>query len=97
MTPEGLTKVKLKKYLRDRGAYFFMPVQTGYGAPTLDFLVCLRGSFIGYETKARGKDLTPRQKMAARAIAAAGGAVFRVTLDEQGELKFDAVINKEAV
>jgi len=90
MTPEALTKVKLRRYLSDRGAYYFMPVQTGYGASTLDFLTCEAGRFIGYETKAPGKQLTPRQRLIAQLIRAAGGTVYRVTLVD-GELKFDVV------
>ena len=90
MTPEGLTKVKLKKYLRDRGAYFFMPVQTGYGATSLDVLACVLGEFVAYECKARGQKLTPRQELVARQINAAGGKVYLVTL-ENGELEFKRV------
>lgn len=78
MTPEGKVKDEVKKYLTERGAYFFMPVQSGYGAATLDFLVCLNGKFIALETKAPGKKLTARQKIIAEQIADAGGYVIRV-------------------
>lgn len=40
-TPEGALKDKIKKWLEARGAYAFMPVPTGYGKTTLDFLVCM--------------------------------------------------------
>jgi len=91
VTPEGRVKAKLKEHLRRQGAYFFMPVQTGYGATSLDFLVCLLGEFIAYECKARGAKLTPRQDYVAREITRAGGRVYRVTLDAGGELEFDVV------
>ena len=33
-TPEGKLKNQVKAFLKERGAYFFMPVPTGYGTPT---------------------------------------------------------------
>ena len=86
--PEYKVKEKLKDHLRKQGAYWFMPVQTGYGATSLDFLCCSLGEFVAYECKARGGKLTPRQELVARQINAAGGNVFVVTLDEDGELEF---------
>ena len=65
-----------------------MPVQTGMGATSLDFLACQLGEFVAYECKARGKKMTPRQELVARQINAAGGKVYLVTLDEDGELEF---------
>lgn len=50
-----------------------MPVQTGYGAATVDFLVCYRGRFYGIETKRPGKYLTPRQFLIMQTIRDAGG------------------------
>ena len=44
MTPEGKVKQKVKEVLKDLGAYYVMPVTSGYGnsgAP--DFLVCYEG------------------------------------------------------
>ena len=56
-TPEGKVKKRVRQVLDSLGAYYVMPVTGGYGnsgAP--DFLVCLRGRFIGIETKAgKGK------------------------------------------
>jgi hypothetical protein len=86
--PEYKVKEKLKDHLRKQGAYWFMPVQTGYGGVTLDFLACFVGEFHAYECKARGKKMTPRQELVARQIKAAGGHVFVVTLDEDNELNF---------
>ena len=87
-TPEAKVKIKLKEHLRRSGVYYFMPVQTGYGAPGLDFYFCFVGEFHAYETKARGAKLTPRQEVIAQQITAAGGHVYVVTLDDDGELEF---------
>ena len=89
--PEFLVKQKLKDYLRQRGFYWFMPVQTGYGATSLDFLCCCVGEFVAYECKARGKNLTPRQRLVARQITNSGGKVYLVTLNDAGELEFNVV------
>jgi hypothetical protein len=96
-TPEAKVKAELKQYLRDQGAYFFMPVQTGYGAATLDFLVCLDGKFYGFETKTVGKKLTPRQELVSQQIRAAGGTTYKVTL-VNGALEFETcgLTRKEA-
>lgn len=81
MTPEGRVKAKVKRILEKHGAYFFMPVQSGYGAKTLDFLVCVCGRFVGIETKAPGKQPTDLQKMHMREIEDAGGRCFVVDGD----------------
>lgn len=55
MTPEGRVKKEIKQYLDSIGAYYFMPVQTGYGVRgTPDFLICHLGRFIAVEAKAPG-------------------------------------------
>jgi hypothetical protein len=56
----------------------FMPVQTGYGAPALDFLLCIHGRFIAIETKAPGNALTAQQQTTKAQIEAAGGIVLVV-------------------
>lgn len=71
--PEAHLKDEVKAWLDSLGAYRYMVVPGGYGAQTLDFLVCLRGFFIGVETKAKGKKPTPRQESCIRAIRASGG------------------------
>ena len=63
MTPEGRVKQQVDKYLKDHGIYYFKPVQTGYGATTLDYLCCWNGRFVGIECKANGNDLTKRQRL----------------------------------
>jgi hypothetical protein len=71
--PESKVKDDVKAYLEKIGAYWYMPVPVGFGRPTLDFLVCWRGHFIGIETKAPGKNPTVRQKLTIKQIQAAGG------------------------
>lgn len=81
MTPEGKIKAMVKKALDTLGedCWRFMPVQTGYGTASLDFMLCIRGKFVTIETKADAKaSLTPRQQGTARDIINAGGRVFRV-------------------
>jgi len=72
---ESDVKRAVKKLLTEIGAYWFMPVPTGYGARTVDFLVCWRGAFYGIETKRPGVDQpTPEQALAMSKIVHAGGA-----------------------
>lgn len=54
----------------------YSPVPTGYGATTLDDLVCLDGVFVGVEYKRVGKKPTPRQREIMRAIEDAHGVVI---------------------
>jgi hypothetical protein len=87
MTPEGYVKNKVREYLRSLGdVYYVMPVQTGYGVATLDFLICRRGAFIGLEAKAGHGKMTPRQTQIARYIEAAGGRALLVNEDNLGAL-----------
>lgn len=91
-TPEGKIKAKLKKALDKAfpGHYRFMPVQTGYGAKTLDFLLCIRGRFVAIETKAPGKQLTPLQGSTVDAMVLSEGLVFIV----DNEIMIEHVIAK---
>lgn len=84
MTPEGKVKAAIKKWLKEQGAYFFMPVQTGYGAVTLDFLVCWNGKFVAIEAKReKGGRVSPRQSIVMEEIWRAHGAAFVASsLDE---------------
>lgn len=80
-TPEGKVKDKVKKVLKQHGAYWHMPVQGGFGAPCLDINVCFNGRYAAVETKAPGKKPTPRQLLTIAEIEAAGGKVFVVDGD----------------
>lgn len=70
---EKKVKEKLKLHLKALGAYFFMPVQMGMGATTVDFLCCIEGYFVGIETKAPGKTPSLRQRLTLQEIENAGG------------------------
>ena len=75
-TPEGKVKDKVKRLLKKYDCYQFWPVQSGYGAPTLDCLGCCNGFFFGIETKAPGKHPTPRQRLTMEDMESAHGKVF---------------------
>lgn len=81
-TPEGhvkdMVKKLLKKHIDSGQVYVHWPVQTGYGAPTLDCVGTCRGKSFAIETKAPGKSLTPRQELTRSQMEAAGVAVFIV-------------------
>ncbi len=53
-----------------------MPVQTGYGMPTLDFLCFHCGRGFAIETKAPGKKPTKRQEAIIHEMELAGAQVF---------------------
>ena len=81
MTPEGKVKAKIKKVLKDNDIYYVMPATGGYGnsgAP--DFLICLNGKFVGFETKANGNKPTALQEKHLSAIRSQGG--FTLVVDE---------------
>lgn len=80
-TPEGKVKAKVRLALRtlqDKGypVYYHMPVQNGMGAPTLDFIGCIKGQFFAIETKAPGKKPTERQENTIAEMRKAGAHVF---------------------
>jgi hypothetical protein len=63
-TPEGRVKDAVKKELRKRDIWYFMPMQNGFGVVGIpDFICCMEGSFLAIETKAPGKrgDTTANQ------------------------------------
>ena len=73
LTPEGKVKAEVKKYLKEIGAYYFMPVQTGSGAAGVDFYICYEGWFIAVETKAGEAIPKPRQRKVLEDVASCGG------------------------
>jgi hypothetical protein len=81
-TPESRIKDKIRAVLKSyEHIYFFMPVPTGMGATTVDFLCCYRGHFFGIEAKAPGKIPTPRQEYVLEQIRLAGGSTFTIDGD----------------
>jgi len=83
VTPEGkikkLVKAVLAKY---NPRYEYWPVPGGYGASSLDCLVCYHGWFIAIETKAPGKKPTPRQELCIDEIKQAHGTVLVIDSEE---------------
>ncbi len=76
-TPEGKVKRQIRNILKKSDAcYYFMPVQTGYGSPTLDYLGSSRGRAFAIEAKAPGKKTTVRQKAIINEMKQAGMKVF---------------------
>jgi pantoate kinase len=79
VTPEVKVKKKVKEALQEIGAYYAMPVGTGFGnAGVPDFLVCVRGMFIGIECKANGNKPTALQLHHMMQIRKAGGLAYVV-------------------
>ena len=64
-TPESIVKNRVKEVLRKHNVYFFMPVQSGFGAAGLDFhcVVGVENIPVAFfcETKAFLKPTTLRQ------------------------------------
>lgn len=87
-TPEGVVKKAVKKWLTERGYYYFMPVGNGMGRVGVpDFIVCADGQFVGVETKAPGKrsNTTANQDRELAAIRAANG--IALVVDDVGQLE----------
>jgi len=88
MTPEKAVKIKIQAILKDLGAYYAMPIGTGYGnAGVPDFLICLNGSFIAIEAKAGKGKTTALQEKNLRLIREAGGCALIVNEDNLPELR----------
>ena len=78
-TPEGRVKGQINRAIKTLPrCYKFMPVQSGLGAKSLDYLLCINGLFVAIEAKAPGKDYTPLQREYKKEIEDAGGIVFLV-------------------
>jgi hypothetical protein len=74
---EAKLKQEVKDLLNAKGAYWFMPVQMGYGVSgTPDFLCCIDGKFVAIETKAVGRKPGPFQLHRIKEIIDAGGVAF---------------------
>lgn len=81
-TPEGKVKKKVSDYLKSvSGLYYFMPVPSGYGESTLDYIGCYRGRFFAIETKKPNGKPTSRQLQIISAMQRAGGDVFVIDGD----------------
>jgi len=86
MTPEGKVKKKVKEYLQSIGAWYYMPVTNGMGRVGCpDILVCYKGLFMAFETKAPGKikNVTANQEREINEIISAYGLALVVDDVEQ--------------
>lgn len=93
MTPEGKVKDKVKRLFKAMDVYYAMPATGGYGASGVpDFLVCLKGRFIGVECKAgKGKPTALQLKNLAE-IEASGG--ISVIVNEDNLEQFETAMRK---
>jgi hypothetical protein len=56
--------------------YYEMPVPSGFGKTTLDYIGCANGRFFAIETKAPGGKPTERQKVTMAQMRRVGAKVF---------------------
>jgi len=76
-TPEGKVKKTVSTLLKSvDGLFYTMPVPSGFGESTLDYIGCYRGKYFAVETKAPGKKPTDRQEAIIKKMREAGGSVF---------------------
>lgn len=95
LTPEGKVKQAVKRILKDRGIWYFMPQNIGMGSSGVpDFICCvalttskLAGKFLAIETKAPGKrgNTTALQDIQIAAIQKAGG--WAIVVDDPATLE----------
>ena len=97
MTPEGKVKKKVKEYLQSIGAWYYMPVSNGMGRVGCpDILVCYKGMFMAFETKAPGKikNVTANQQREIDEIQRANGLAHVVDDVEQVKSLLDTFERK---
>jgi len=92
MTPEAKVKKQIRTILDRVGAYYSMPIGSGFGnAGTPDFLVCHKGLFIGIEAKAgRGKPTALQEHNLNRIMQAGGEALI---VNEKNIDQLEEVLN----
>lgn len=98
MTPEGKVKKKVKEYLKEIGAWYYMPVSNGMGRVGCpDILVCYKGLFMAFETKAPGKikNVTANQEREIRDIVSANGLALVVDDVEQVKEAIECHLKQE--
>jgi len=94
MTPEGKVKKKVKEYLQSIGAWYYMPVSNGMGRVGCpDILVCYKGLFLAFETKAPGKiaNVTANQQRELDGILRVNGSAHVVDDVEQVKAVIDTI------
>jgi hypothetical protein len=87
-TPEAKVKKQIRAVLDAHGAYYAMPIGTGFGNSGVpDFLVCVGGRFIGVEAKAGKGTTTALQDANLTKIRANGGLALVINETNINELK----------
>lgn len=87
-TPEVKVKKKVIALLKSRGAYYAMPVASGFGnAGVPDILACYRGHFFGIECKAGKGWPTALQISNLNQITVAGGTSLVINETNLNELE----------
>lgn len=87
-TPERKVKKKVIEILKAAGAYYAMPVATGFGnAGVPDILCCHKGRFIAIECKANGGKPTRLQIANLESILRAGGTALVIDETNVSSLK----------
>lgn len=87
-TPEAKVKKNIRAVLDAAGAYYAMPVGSGYGNSGVpDFLVCCNGRFIGIEAKAGTNKATALQESNIQKIFDAGGIALVINEDTIPDLQ----------
>jgi hypothetical protein len=81
-TAEGKVKDRVRALLLKHEVHYFMPVQNGYGAAALDYIICSKGRYAQIETKAGLGGMTPRQATVALQVHEAGGKAFLINESE---------------
>ena len=78
-TLEAAVKAKIKAILKAHGAYYAMPIGTGYGNSGVpDFLCCVQGHFLAIEAKAGNGKTTALQDKHLKQIKVQGGTALVV-------------------
>jgi Holliday junction resolvase len=93
-TPEGKVKDAIKKFLKERGAWYFMPVSNGMGQVGIpDIIICYKGVFVAIEAKAPGKkkNITSNQERVIEAIRSADGFAWVVDNPDDMPMLFDVI------
>ena len=92
-TPEKKVKKKVIEILKSYGAYYAMPVASGFGnAGVPDILACHLGQFIGIECKANGGKPTKLQVSNLQQIEEAGGRALIIDEAALKELKLQEIL-----
>ena len=94
-TPEGMVKDAIKKVLKARGIWFYMPMQNGMGVVGIpDFICCDRGKFLAIEAKAPGKlnNLSANQRARLKELQDHNAAIIVVDDIEQLEEFLNAYV-----